>query len=37
MSKMGNYERLGSLIKQSLDILPPGSGYIAGTFDRLNN
>jgi uncharacterized protein YbaA (DUF1428 family) len=34
-TKMRNDERMGSLFKQSLDLVTPGTGFILGEYSRL--
>ena len=36
MSKMEKDERMGQMMKQSIDLLPPGAKFIVGDFERLN-
>jgi uncharacterized protein YbaA (DUF1428 family) len=35
MAKMEKDERAGQMMKQSMDLLPPGAKFIVGDFDRL--
>jgi uncharacterized protein YbaA (DUF1428 family) len=36
MTKMEKDERMGEMMKQSVDLLPPGAKFIIGEFGRLN-
>jgi uncharacterized protein YbaA (DUF1428 family) len=36
MAKMEKDERMGPLMKQSVDLLPSGASFIIGEFDRLS-
>ena len=36
MAKMEKDERAGQMMKQSMDLLPPGAKFIVGDFERLS-
>jgi uncharacterized protein YbaA (DUF1428 family) len=36
MAKMEKDERMGSMMKQSMELLPQGAKFIVGDFERLN-
>lgn len=36
VAKLMKDERMGPLMKQSVDLLPPGTSFIYGEFDHLN-
>lgn len=36
MAKMEKDERMGQMMKQSMDLLPPGAKFIVGDFERLS-
>lgn len=36
MAKMEKDNRAGQMMKQSMDLLPPGAKFIVGDFERLN-
>ncbi|MGA7370505.1 MAG: DUF1428 family protein [Nitrososphaeraceae archaeon] len=36
MAKMEKDERMGPMMKQSMDLLPPGAKFIVGDFERLS-
>ena len=36
MAKMEKDERAGQMMKQSMDLLPPGAKFIVGDFERIS-
>jgi hypothetical protein len=35
MARMEKDERMGEMMKQSMDLIPPGAKFIVGDFERL--